>query len=123
MKHLKTVCIIIILLQFLLQGCSTRHEKVLASAVNPSGIFKAEFVESKIFNLFDKRYYLKMTNVKDSFVSKTEYKLLKRKSSADSLKIKLIWGSETRLDIYIDNELAETDFLNLSLGRDSMRNK
>jgi hypothetical protein len=110
MKQLATVCIIIILPLLLLQGCSTRHEKVLASAVNPYGPYKAEFVESRIFNLFDKKYYLKMINAKDSFVSKTEFKLPEGKSNTDSLKIKLIWGSEARLDIYINNELAETVF-------------
>jgi hypothetical protein len=110
MKYIKTILIILVLTQVFLQGCSTRHEKVLATAVNPSGFFKAEFVESKVFYLFSKKYFLKMTNTKTQFNSQQEINTEHLKSNPDTSKVKLIWESDSHLEIYLDNNLVMEEY-------------
>ena len=111
-RYMKTLFIIIVLIQVFLQGCSVRHDKILASAIDSSGVMKAEFVESKVFSLFSKKHYLQVTNLKTLFTERTESSLMVRNSYSDTSKIRLLWRTESALSVYIDTNLVQNIFFN-----------
>jgi hypothetical protein len=99
-------------------GCSIRHNRILASAMDSSGVMKAEYVESKIFSLFSKKHYLQVTNMKSLHVNRDESTLLERVPYSDTTRIKLLWRTDCALSVYIDNNLVQNIFYNKVIEHD-----